>query len=51
MDGTQNLQMVLRMQDAMRRDAASQRLAMRTRTQEPRKPEGRRVFGLRLSLA
>ena len=51
MDGRQDLEMVLRMQADLRRDASKQRLAMRVRTQETRKPDARRVFGLRLSLA
>jgi hypothetical protein len=51
MYGTQDLRMVLRMQDELRRDAANARLAARANKQEPRKAESRRVFGLRLSLA
>ncbi len=51
MYGTQDLRMVLRMQDELRRDAANARLAARVNRQEPRKAEARRVFGLRLSLA
>jgi hypothetical protein len=51
MYGTQDLRMVLRMQDELRRDAANARLAARINKQEPRKAEARRVFGLRLTHA
>ena len=51
MYGNQDLRMVLRKQDELRRDAANARVAARINKQEPRKAEARRVFGLRLSLA
>jgi hypothetical protein len=51
MYGTQNLALVLRMQDELRRDAAKHRLATRTAPKETTKAPARRVFGLRLSLA
>ena len=52
MYGTQqDLRMVLRQQDALRRDAAATRLAVRINKQENRKADARRVFGLRLSHA
>ncbi|HEU0244513.1 MAG TPA: hypothetical protein VFQ75_11440 [Candidatus Limnocylindrales bacterium] len=52
MYGTQqDLRMVLRHQEALRRDAAATRLAMRINKQENRKADARRVLGLRLSAA
>jgi hypothetical protein len=51
MYGTQDLQMVQRMQAELRRDAAQHRLAARINRQEQSKAQARRVFGLRLSLA
>ena len=51
MHGTQDLMMVHRMQDELRREAASNRLAARITRQEPRKVTRRRVFGLRISFA
>jgi hypothetical protein len=51
MYGTQDLQMVLRMQDEQRRAAANARLAARINKREHRTANARRVFGLRLSLA
>ena len=51
MYGTQDLRMVLRKQDELRRDAANARLVARINKQGPRKAEARRVFGLRLSHA
>jgi hypothetical protein len=46
-----DLQMVNRMQDELRRDAAQNRLAARINKQEQPKARARRVFGLRLSPA
>jgi hypothetical protein len=52
MYGTQqDLRMVLRQQEAFRRDAAATRLATRINKQETHKADARRVFGLRLSHA
>jgi hypothetical protein len=52
MYGTQqDLRMVLRQQEALRRDAAATRLAVRINKRENRKADARRVFGLRLSHA
>jgi hypothetical protein len=51
MFGTQDLAQVLRYQEQLRRDSAQHRLAARSKRQEPRKGQARRVFGLRLSLA
>ena len=47
----QDLKMVLRQQEALRREAAANRLAMRINKQEHRKADARRVFGLRVSFA
>ena len=52
MYGTQqDLKMVLREQEALRREAAADRLAARIHRQEQHKADARRVFGLRLSHA
>jgi hypothetical protein len=52
MFGSHDLQVVLRLQDELRRDAAKQRLADRgSRQERATGRETRRVFGLRLSLA
>ncbi len=51
MFGTQDLSMVRRMQDELRREAASNRLAARINRKEPRKEARRRVFGLGFSFA
>jgi hypothetical protein len=45
-----DLEMVHRMQDELRRDAAQHRLAARIRTPQQPKARTRRVLGLRLSL-
>jgi hypothetical protein len=47
----QDLTMVLRMQEAFRREAAANRLAARIHKQATHKAEARRVFGLRISFA
>lgn len=47
----QDLKMVLRQQEALRREAAANRLAARIHKQENRTADARRVFGLRLSFA
>ena len=49
MYGTQDLRMVLSLQESLRRDAAPHRLAARINKQETRKADARRVFGLRLT--
>jgi hypothetical protein len=51
MYGTHNLAVVLRMQAELRRDAAQARRAAIATKHENRKPDARRVLGLRLSLA
>ena len=51
MFGNVDLDQVLRHQEQLRRDAAQYRLATRNNRQEPRKPQARRVLGLRLSFA
>jgi hypothetical protein len=51
MIGMQDLTMVHRHQEKLRRDAARDRLASRINRQEPRQATTRRVLGLRISFA
>lgn len=46
-----DLRQVLRYQEQLRREAAEHRLAARVNRKQARQGQGRRVLGLRLSLA